>query len=350
MFTKRTHQVRSLVNRERLALGDKPGAGNRFRPGATNRKRTAAAFSCALAIAVAGLATFAADLRKVLAFGEESAARYWQQERARQRGQSARGFFQPSSIQPFGGRSEKLAEAKTENRKSKRKDARKGSEYFASAGSKSVCVRLCDGFHFPVGNAPGSGNLAAHEAICSGLCPGAPTRLYVIPGGTDDIGKAYSARGRQKYSALPVALRHAGTRDKTCSCRRSDEPYSNTVSLLRDFTLRKGDAVMTQSGFQVFQGAKKWPFKSRNFASLRRSKLTKGDRSTLLSLERASLNGTTAAVRRPVGRKSASTAKTVESPDPALGPFRVERKPKQDRATSRPAKTAQAVPSIAATK
>ena len=179
---------------------------------------------------------------------------------------------------------------------------------------------MCDGYHFPVGNAPGSGGVAAHEAVCSATCPGAPTRLFVLPAGTDDISKAYSAREGRSYSSLPVALRHTTKHDNTCSCRRNDETQASLVSVYRDFTLRAGDAIMTRQGFQVFRGARQWPYKARDFANLNASSLGHSERLKLQTIERASIRANASLREQPL-----QTPRTTASPIPSLGPFPVKR-------------------------
>ena len=156
---------------------------------------------------------------------------------------------------------------------------------------RSVCVRLCDGFYFPIATANNESDLAGHEAICTGLCPGAPTRVFIIPGGTDRIEDAVTREGKS-YSALPVAFRHQGTSDNTCSCRRANQSHASLVSLYKDFTLRKGDSVMTDKGFRVFRGARSLPYHRSDFSSLANSGLDGKNRSALDTLERATLRAT----------------------------------------------------------
>ena len=43
--------------------------------------------------------------------------------------------------------------------------------------SSSVCVRLCDGYYFPIGTVRRAGDIATHTAVCSSACPGAPAAL-----------------------------------------------------------------------------------------------------------------------------------------------------------------------------
>ena len=176
-----------------------------------------------------------------------------------------------------------------------------------SLSRRSVCVRLCDGFFFPVGDYNGPGDDAAHGAACAGMCPGAPTRLYVAPAGTDHIEDAISVRDRQPYRALPVALRYTSRRDSTCSCRGPEQAGINSVSLLSDFTLRRGDKVMTQSGIQVFRGAQNLPWRQSDFASIASSRdISASERKALGAIERASgvVRGTPQPARPMANAKS----------------------------------------------
>ena len=150
---------------------------------------------------------------------------------------------------------------------------------------RSVCVRLCDGFFFPVGPVGGNTSLASHEADCTGLCPDAPTALYIEPAGSDKIEEASSIKGAP-YTALPGAFRHRQTSDNSCTCHRV---IGANYSLLRDFTLRKGDSVMTARGFRVFQGATRLPYAQSNFTTLARASMPNAQRSALMAMERVTL-------------------------------------------------------------
>ena len=153
----------------------------------------------------------------------------------------------------------------------------------------SMCVRLCDGFAFPVGAYHGDGDRAAHEATCQSLCPGARTALYVMPTGTDTVGDAVRVANGQSYSALPDAFHYTTVLSDACSCHPQEG--GRIKSLFHDFTLRRGDAVMTGHGLQVFHGGEHYPFTRKDFVALARSPdVRKGDRQTFHAIERASLN------------------------------------------------------------
>ncbi len=166
------------------------------------------------------------------------------------------------------------------------------SSAFSSSGGglsrRSVCVRLCDGFAFPVADYSGPGDDDAHSAICAGMCPGAPTRLYVAPSGSDKIEDMVSPRDHKPYSELPVALRYTSVSDPTCSCHPPGASVVDSVSVLKDFTLRAGDKVMTERGFRVFRGASKWPFRRGDFTPLAEAGLGRGEMSMLRAMEKVS--------------------------------------------------------------
>ena len=156
-------------------------------------------------------------------------------------------------------------------------------------GRQSVCVRLCDGFAFPVGAYHGEQDRASHEATCQSECPGAATALYVQPAGTDTMDDAIRVGTSKSYSDLPYAFHYTTVLSDACTCH---PPQGNRIkSLLHDFTLRRGDAVMTATGFKVFHGGARFPYRRDDFLALARSPdVKRGDRDEIHAIERASLN------------------------------------------------------------
>ena len=153
----------------------------------------------------------------------------------------------------------------------------------ASLPRRSVCVRLCDGYFFPIGPLSRAGDLPNQEAACSGLCPDAPARLFIEP--ADRIEDAISSDGA-RYVSLPAAFRNRAVADKTCSCHRRP---GSAFSLRDDFTLRKGDSIMTSTGFMVFRGTRHSPLARDDFASLANASMPREKRLILASIERATL-------------------------------------------------------------
>ena len=146
---------------------------------------------------------------------------------------------------------------------------------------RPVCVRLCDGFFFPASQPGGLSDASSVEASCAGLCPDAPTSLFYQSAGSDRIEDAISASG-ELYSALPVALRYRTVQDSTCACHRA---AAHAADPMRDATLRKGDAVMTEKGLIVFNGPQAAEHTPADFTSIAAAKLPKARRAELLALE-----------------------------------------------------------------
>jgi hypothetical protein len=183
---------------------------------------------------------------------------------------------------------------------------------FAAPG-RSVCVRLCDGYFFP--NAGPADGDADSAASCASLCPGAPTEVFYQPSGSDAIDDATSASGK-RYTALPVAFRYRAKLDNTCSCG-GNASVDQSLALLNDMTLRKGDSVMTAAGVRVFRGAGYAPYGLRDFTALAQTSMPRDKRDVLIAIERASRprNGTTVVAIAQPRRRVASAATPARSGD-----------------------------------
>ena len=292
------------------------------------RRRAYIAFSAAIFVVAGGFFVAGSNIPGVVAQEGQNAAAFFRADRARMRARNVASRIPTLTIfgrnrgdikanRRFGHRGAGAARREARARAAELKRLRaKGY-----AGARSVCVRLCDGFHFPVGAYTGPGDKRTHEAICSGLCPGAPTRLYVMKKGAQDIAEAISVARGSLYAALPVALRHTSKRDNTCSCRAPGQSHLALVSLRKDFTLRRGDAVMTRRGMRVFKGARRWPYRTRDFTSVRHARgLTRPQRRALYALERAS---TSRSIARQTRQRTASRTQVAGQLDalPAVGPL-----------------------------
>jgi hypothetical protein len=80
---------------------------------------------------------------------------------------------------------------------------------------RTLCVRLCDGYYWPVSYGASSGGLADDEAVCQSSC-GSPVKLYYTR--TGDIEDAVDLRGRA-YERLKNAFRYREVYDAQCKCK-----------------------------------------------------------------------------------------------------------------------------------
>ncbi|MBY0612413.1 MAG: DUF2865 domain-containing protein [Beijerinckiaceae bacterium] len=111
------------------------------------------------------------------------------------------------------------------------------------------CVRLCDGFFFPLSLAESESGYG--QATCSSLCPAAETQLFSAPQGSDGIELA-SAQG-VSYSSLPRAYAYRKQVSRSCTCTSSGIGL-NVPPIGQDHTLKKGDLIATVKGARRFSG------------------------------------------------------------------------------------------------
>ncbi len=87
---------------------------------------------------------------------------------------------------------------------------------------RTVCVRTCDGYFFPVSFGAGPGQVARDSAVCAALCPSAETVLFTQRIDDEEIANMTSIDG-MPYGKLPNAFvyQNAG-RNPKCTCGRAD--------------------------------------------------------------------------------------------------------------------------------
>ncbi|WNJ92951.1 DUF2865 domain-containing protein [Bosea sp. 685] len=143
--------------------------------------------------------------------------------------------------------------------------------------ARTICVRLCDGFHAPLGYLRSQSDMKAHEALCQAMNPGIPVKVFRVAAGAATIDEAQAADGK-RYSALPVAHGHETSADPACR-PAIVQAGERRVSLLRDFTLRPGDSVVLDGKVRTFTGGSRWPYSTSDFRDFRSaSELSKGQR------------------------------------------------------------------------
>ena len=116
----------------------------------------------------------------------------------------------------------------------------------AATGRRTVCVRMCDGYLFPLGNLGGRADMPVHEAACAAACPGAPTNVYTLGAHETELDRAISPQGLP-YRASALANIYRQRRVENCSCQAGTAP----LPLAGDLTLRKGDVVATRDSADV---------------------------------------------------------------------------------------------------
>jgi hypothetical protein len=110
-------------------------------------------------------------------------------------------------------------------------------------GFRTVCVRTCDGFFFPISFATVQSRFAEDEALCKRQCPAAEVSLYVYGNPGQDIQQAVSLSG-QLYSSMPNAFKYRTEFNASCSCRGPGQSWADALG--QDQTIQRGDIIVTE--------------------------------------------------------------------------------------------------------
>ena len=111
---------------------------------------------------------------------------------------------------------------------------------------RTVCVRTCDGFYFPVSYSTVPSRFAADAQTCQRLCPASQAFLYTYRNPGEQIEQAVSADGNAPYTALPNAFRYRKEVVSACSCRGAGQTWAQALHSADDSsTLESGDIVVT---------------------------------------------------------------------------------------------------------
>ncbi|WP_442754066.1 DUF2865 domain-containing protein [Methylocystis sp. JAN1] len=153
------------------------------------------------------------------------------------------------------------------------------------ASRRAVCVRACDGYYFPASPVSRASDVAAQQANCEKLCPGAQSTLFVFPEGSDRVEEAKAAKNGESYAAL---LSRLDPNARACSCQTEATAAAATQALLSDATLRPGDSVVTSQGVRVVKRGSHYPYKETDFLSLAESAdVPLSQKSALYAIEKA---------------------------------------------------------------
>lgn len=148
----------------------------------------------------------------------------------------------------------------------RRQTARRQDTTAPHAGSRTVCMRTCDGFLFPLGNLAAKADIPVHESACASACPGSETRLLTLAPGETELDRAVGLTG-MPYRASALANVYRERRVANCACQPADG--AARPSLVRDLTLREGDVVATDDSAEVVTRVRRGSVALEDFRSAR---------------------------------------------------------------------------------
>lgn len=144
---------------------------------------------------------------------------YWKRRREKKQRQQARrqNSFERSNlgarINPF-----------SETRPAARKPARRSAPPQSTGTYRTVCVRLCDGYYFPISFSTVESRFGADEQACQSRCSSG-ARLYYYKN-SDGSPETMKDRQGRAYQELNTAFLYRTSYEKSCQCRA--DPWSDS--------------------------------------------------------------------------------------------------------------------------
>lgn len=86
---------------------------------------------------------------------------------------------------------------------------------------RTVCVRLCDGYYFPVSFSTLPSHFSQDAGTCTSKCA-APTELYYYPNPGGSIEQSVALNSQEAYTKLKVAFRYRKEYVNGCSCKTAE--------------------------------------------------------------------------------------------------------------------------------
>lgn len=108
---------------------------------------------------------------------------------------------------------------------------------------RTLCVRTCDGFYFPISFATVPARFVDDERTCQRTCPAAEAMLFTHRNPGEDVSHAVSLAGKP-YTQLPNAFKYRQEYVEGCGCKRPDQSWVDALGP-SDSTLERGDIVVT---------------------------------------------------------------------------------------------------------
>ncbi len=130
---------------------------------------------------------------------------------------------------------------------------------------RTICVRSCDGYYYPISFATTSDRFRDDEMTCQRMCPASEVSLYTYHNPGEEVAQAVSLSGRL-YSELPTAFSYRKALNPACSCRKPGESWAEALKANgNDDTVVPGDVVVTEKNAKILSqpriGADGKPFR-----------------------------------------------------------------------------------------
>jgi len=111
---------------------------------------------------------------------------------------------------------------------------------------RTVCVRTCDGFFFPLSYATTQENFARDADRCQRTCPGTQAEMFAYPNPGGTMEQAVSING-EAYTSLANAFLYQKQFVKGCSCKPAGESWAQALKGADDATAQSGDILVDEA-------------------------------------------------------------------------------------------------------
>src|SRR3989442_873679 len=119
-----------------------------------------------------------------------------------------------------------------------------------SSTYRTVCVRTCDGFFYPISFATVPSKFQDDERTCQQMCPATEVGLYTYRNPGEDVSQAVSLAGTP-YKQLANAFKYRQEFNASCSCKRPGQSWTEALGP-NDPTLERGDVIVTDEKAKAF--------------------------------------------------------------------------------------------------
>ncbi|MBO0759565.1 MAG: DUF2865 domain-containing protein [Bradyrhizobiaceae bacterium] len=110
---------------------------------------------------------------------------------------------------------------------------------------RTICVRTCDGYYFPISFATTQDRFQEDLMQCQRMCPAAEVNLYTYHNPGEEVSQAVSINGAP-YTALPNAFKYRQEFNPACSCRKPGQTWAQALGQIRDDTVEQGDIIVNE--------------------------------------------------------------------------------------------------------
>lgn len=97
---------------------------------------------------------------------------------------------------------------------------------------RTMCVRTCDGFYFPVSFSTSQDGFGRDAAVCRSMCPAVEAQLFVHRNPGESVENLVSVDG-MPYADLPNANRFRTAYVEGCGCQSASSDRKTMASLIR---------------------------------------------------------------------------------------------------------------------